>query len=272
MRPAQVRSTAFTLIELLVTVAIIAILLGLLLPALAGARQAARQVKCLSNQQQIGEAFSFYADTHDEWTPRESGVSERGGFPQIPAWYRNQFQRATVNISWAFSLRPFLDGRAVSDLAGGGLADSYTAAPYYKDPARPEDPHQIHYVNNGLQFRKFGRTVRVTTEGKPPTRMNKYWRPSETMYLTCFTDDPNGVRWGNNYAPGNSNLDISIFYDMWHQNTVDGLGPVTPTQAQRVAAKRHGVGPNVLYLDSHAELVPAVEATNPLNWDDGDYR
>jgi prepilin-type N-terminal cleavage/methylation domain-containing protein len=68
MIPLVVRR-AFTLVELLVVIAVIAVMVGVLLPALAGARSAGRDVVCLSNLRSIMAASSSYADEYRGWGP-----------------------------------------------------------------------------------------------------------------------------------------------------------------------------------------------------------
>lgn len=86
MKPT--RTTGFTLIELLVVIAIIAILASLLLPALARAKNKAKDLTCINNLKQQGVAVHMYADDHQGLLPEaevlpSAAVGTTNALPRI---------------------------------------------------------------------------------------------------------------------------------------------------------------------------------------------
>jgi prepilin-type N-terminal cleavage/methylation domain-containing protein/prepilin-type processing-associated H-X9-DG protein len=98
------RRSAFTLIELLVVITVIAILIGLLLPAIQKVREAAARLSCQNNLKQLGIAGLAYHDAHDRLPPAVMMPYAQAGNDPLTGGSGNPF-----GPNWAVLLLPFME-------------------------------------------------------------------------------------------------------------------------------------------------------------------
>src|SRR4051794_15715338 len=101
----NVHRRGFTLVELLVVIGIIALLVGMLLPALNKARASAMKIKCASQLRQIGQYAAMYANTYKNFIP----VGYLTGNSYVPGssliWYgqKSTFRNGPVGLGHIFA-------------------------------------------------------------------------------------------------------------------------------------------------------------------------
>ncbi|MCC6320908.1 MAG: type II secretion system protein [Phycisphaerales bacterium] len=245
----------FTIIELLVVIGIIVLLVGILLPSLGAAREAARSAACLSNQRQILAAMGQYLNEYKDVVPREGTVDI------IP-----QYER--LYLSWAVALRPFLDSRVPSDQ---DLDDAFELAPYYLDPGRHKDGHRINYVCNATPFLAAGQVDPAPVVladhryRRGPTPFARIHFPEDTAYIGELANDPDGQLLALVNTTGTRDVERSQYYDIWAESQI------VPGSAQRINPKQHGKAGNLAFMDGHARAKPSAEVIDINTWDDRDY-
>ena len=129
----------FTLIELLVTIAIIAILAGMLLPALGAARKKAFAAQCLSNLKQSASLMHMYANNFDDYLPPPYAHYKNDKHPD--AGGGTNLDDIDANMLWSRRLLLFAEGKKRA--AHGRLPIISNTAVRPTQPNGPEQPDSI---------------------------------------------------------------------------------------------------------------------------------
>ncbi|HEY9508632.1 MAG TPA: prepilin-type N-terminal cleavage/methylation domain-containing protein [Verrucomicrobiae bacterium] len=208
MKQSRTQPNGFTLIELLVVIAIIAILAGMLLPALSKAKAKAQQISCMNNGKQIMLATLIYAgDFQDMFVPNEDDDSSSAPPGHVWVWGNAgkggsaEFNIEALKDPVRALLSPYLAGNyKIYKCPGDKRSGPYSSVPYPPDPdmnGKSVDAARTISMNqavgtscpNGAAGNGHGGgapsvAVRAPWLGNPPMITQKYKRFAKTTSFT----------------------------------------------------------------------------------------
>jgi prepilin-type N-terminal cleavage/methylation domain-containing protein/prepilin-type processing-associated H-X9-DG protein len=240
---------AFTLIELLVVIAIIAILAGLLLPALSRAKQKGSQIQCLNNMRQLSLGFMMYADDNSDIMPSDAS---RGA-----GWHTEDW------IYWD-GIHP-ISSSQIARVVKTGATTNLFRCPMDRDNKGRQAQGSIYYYSysvNGQNSLEVAGNETVggmasswngtSGNGWLPYKFSQVHNPSAKIMLA---EEPTAAT-PNEMPPGYANV---IVDGRWEPSTTLGGGDTI--------TMRHNKKGNAGFADGHSETVDYLFAINAMHID-----
>ncbi len=257
---------AFTLVEVLVVLAVLALLLTILMPALSHIRGSARVLICVENAQRIGKAMLNYAAENDGYVLRDYDHEKRSNadtdWRKYP-WFGRYATYMGVDVPADHDYRWDRDGpgRNGKDVL---LWDDLEGLDVLRCPAL-DHPHRLHYVVNAVSLHRQNPQVSYSESEHWLMGPVRYAQaPASPANLVCLAEVS-----GQHVARGvlQGRFD---FHDMRQKSEVpfaDGrVSDVSTCRMMHPSESRHGRSASLVFFDGHAGSVPLTPQDLPARW------
>ncbi len=229
------RPAGFTLIELLVVIAIIAILAGMLLPALSKAKARSQAIACVSNLRQLQLGSHLYGLDHNDALPLHIVGSVGGRQSAMPgSWVVGNVQTDTT----------------VSNIVNGTLFAYVGSASVYRCPA---DKSTVPGTPNILHTRSYSSDNWLnddpTRVGFPPSTLTPYMKTkgaqlSNPAEIFTYIDE-------NEQSIDDASLQVAILPNPAVPNVGPGIDPTRKNEWSEMPSDRHNQGCSISFADGH---------------------
>jgi prepilin-type N-terminal cleavage/methylation domain-containing protein/prepilin-type processing-associated H-X9-DG protein len=276
--PRRQAARGFTLVELLVVIGIIAVLIGILLPALNKARKSSRTLACLSNVRQLTISMIQYWQENKGFTPYYNKGKDDDGNNQIDQreWMAQVVRPSELNkvrlCPEATEYNPAYANNLTQNMPGAAFACWGPGGQALQDPINKQ-PLTGSYCYNGYLIRKHGSGNDHTLAGGGqandpvidpqvtpynPTAPGKLWTYplfQKTTFIPVIMDGTWDSAWPKETDAPPANL----------YSPAGGPPMAIGNNWTRVCMARHNMAINVSFADGHAETVDLPNLWN-LRW------